>query len=324
MKKVAPDEMKDTVNPDDLAGLRLFADADLSAVAISLGNCPVKGLRPGEALLTPGAAGQTLYLVLRGRLRLHLDSLETEPVQFIEAGEAVGESSLTSRQPMPAYVMADAPTRVLVIEPETFWSLVFAEHAVARNMLTMLIERTHANHALVAERWRREQRRRQTQVDALTGLRNHAALVDLLRRQMLRSSMGKKPLAVLLVDIDHFRRFTQEFGHPAGEEVLYTVAQILQDQARPTDIAARLDGDHRFAIILPDCDEAGARRVAQRLVEEVSKAVMVMPDEIIVPPMTVCIGIAEMHTFEKAEDLLGAADDALSRARGRGRGAFSA
>ena len=97
----------------------------------------------------------------------------------------------------------------------------------------------------MAERLRRRQQCRQTRVDALTGLRNRAALVDLLRRQMLRSAMGKEPLTVLMVDIDHFRRFAWEFGHQAGEEVLYTVAQILQDQARPTDIAARLGGDHR-------------------------------------------------------------------------------
>lgn len=324
MKTEASYKVKDTVSPDELVGLRLFAEADLPAVAALLADCPVKMLCQNEALLSPGAAGQALYLVLRGSLRVHLDSIETEPVQFIEAGEAVGESALAKRKPMSAYVVADAPTRVLVIEPETFWTLVYAEHVVARNMLTMVIERTHAHNALVAERLRRRQQRRQPRVDALTGLRNRAAVVDLLRRQMLRSAMSEKPLTVLMVDIDHFRRFTWEFGHPAGEEVLYTVAQILQDQARPTDIAARLDGDHRFVIILPDCDEHGARGVAQRLAEEVSKAVMVMPDESILPPMTVSIGIAEMRAFAQAEELLEAADYALARARGRGRSAFSA
>lgn len=324
MKTDAPYEVKDTVGPDELVGLRLFTDADLPAVAALLEDCTVKVLHKDEVLLVPGAACQRLYLVLRGSLRAHLDSLETDPMQFIEAGEVLGESSLANRMPISAYIVADAPTSVLVIEQETFWSLVDAEHAVARNMLMMTLERMHANNALVTKGVRlREQHRRQTKVDALTGLRNRAALVDLLRRQMLRSSMGNKPLAVLMVEIDHFRRFTWEFGHAAGEEVLYTVAQILQDQARPTDIAARLDGDHRFAIILPDCDENGARGVARRLCEEVSKAVIVMPDKSILPPMTVSIGIAEMRPFEKAEDLLNAADHALIRVRSRGRGTFS-
>lgn len=324
MKTDAPYEVKDAVSPAELAGLRLLADADLHAVAGLLEDCPVKVLDKDEVLLVPGAASQALYLVLRGRLRVHLDSLETDPMQFVEAGEAVGESSLIGRKPLSVYIVADVSTSVLVIERETFWSLVYAEHAVARNLLTMVIERMQANNVLVAERLRRrEQHRRQTRVDALTGLRNRAALVDLLRRQMLRSAMREKPLAVLRVDIDHFRRFAREFGHPAGEEVLCTVAQILQDQARPTDIAARLDGDHRFAIILPECDENDARGVARRLAEEVSKAVIVMPDESILPPMTVSIGIAEMRAFEKAEELLGAADHALVRARSRGRNAFS-
>ena len=104
------EEVKDTVLPGELAGLRLFAEADLPAVAALLADCPVKMLSQNETLLTPGAAGQALYFVLRGSLRVHLDSLETEPVQFIEAGEAVGESSLANRKPMSAYVVADAPT----------------------------------------------------------------------------------------------------------------------------------------------------------------------------------------------------------------------
>ena len=162
MKTETPYEVKDTVSPDDLAGLRLFAEADLPAVAALLEDCPVKVLHKDEVLLVPGVASQALYLVLRGRLRVHLDSLDTDPVQFVEAGEAVGESSLIGRKPLSAYVVADASTGVLVIEPETFWSLVYAEHAVARNLLTMVIERMQANNVLVAERLRRrEQHHRQ-------------------------------------------------------------------------------------------------------------------------------------------------------------------
>ena len=162
MKTETPYEVKDTVSPDDLAGLRLFAEADLPAVAALLEDCPVKVLHKDEVLLVPGVASQALYLVLRGRLRVHLDSLDTDPVQCADAGAAVGESSLIGRKPLSVYIVADASTSVLAIEPETFWSLVYAEHAVARNLLTMVIERMQANNVLVAERLRRrEQHHRQ-------------------------------------------------------------------------------------------------------------------------------------------------------------------
>lgn len=324
MKTDAPYEIKESVSAVELAGLRLFTDANLQIVTDLLKNCPMRVLYKDEVLLVPDDASQELYLVLSGRLRAHLDSRETDPVQFIEVGEAVGESALIGRKPLSAYIVADAPTSVLVIEQETFWSLVYAEHAVMRNILTMIIESMHANNAPAAENMqRRDPQRRLTNVDALTGLRNRRALEDLLRRQMQRSAMGVKPLSVLMVDIDHFRHFTQTFGRNAGDEVICTVAQIFQEQARPTDILARLDGDQRFAIVLPDCDEHGACGVAQRLCEEVSQAVIAMPDKSILPPMTVSIGVAEMRAFEKTEELLGGADKALARARSRGRGVIS-
>jgi diguanylate cyclase (GGDEF)-like protein len=220
-------------------------------------------------------------------------------------------------------VIADTATSVLIIEQQIFWALVSASHAVARNILLMVVERMRANNALVADGVHlREQCRRQVNVDELTGLRNRRALEDLLRRQLLRSSMNSKITAVLIVDIDDFQRFTREFGRVAGDQAICTVAQTLQDQVRPTDIVARLDGE-KFAVILPESDEEGARIVATRLRDAVSEAVIVMADESILPPVTVSIGMAEMQPFERADQLLQDADKALARAKTNGRNTFS-
>jgi diguanylate cyclase (GGDEF)-like protein len=190
-------------------------------------------------------------------------------------------------------------------------------------MLLMLVERMRANNVKVAEGLRlREEYRRQTNVDDLTGLRNGRALIDLLRRQMLRSSMGRKPLTVLMIDIDHLRNFNEEFGEEAGDHAVYAVAQTLQDQIRPTDIATRVDGE-KFAVLLPECDEVGAQVVAERLRQAVSEAVVVMSDESILPSVTISIGIAEMKAFEKAEELCESADHALQRAKDKGCNTFS-
>ncbi len=314
---------KHIVKPEDLAELRLLANADLKTAADLLQECSVQVLSKEEVLIMPDVTNQALYLVLNGRLRVHLDSPWSDPVQFIETGEAVGEMSLIGEKPTSAYVIADAPSKLLVIEQEVFWSLVYAEHAIARNMLLMVVERMRANNSLVAEGVRlREQYRRQTKVDTVTGLYNRRALEELLRRQLLRSSMNKKPLAVMMVEIDSLRRLNKEFGRTAGDHAIYTVAQMIQNRLRPTDIAARMEGGV-FAMILPECNEAGAQAAANRLREGAAEILLEMKDGSILPPVAISIGIATMRPFEKANELLEAAEQALEQSK-RYRGAGSA
>jgi diguanylate cyclase (GGDEF)-like protein len=312
---------RSAIEAEELAGLRLFASADMNLVTDLLQDCPLLTLRQDEVLLVPGMVNRNLYLLLRGRLRVHLESLDTEAVHHVEAGETVGEISAIDEKPTSAHVVADTTATVLAIDQSTFWSLVNASHAIARNMLLMVVERMRANNDKVAAGVRTAQRH-QTNVDELTGLRNARALVDLLRRQMLRSSMGRKPVTVLMVDIDNFTRFNSDFGADAGDQAIHALAQTLQEQLRPTDIAARVTGE-KFAVILPECDTAGARVVAARLRDAVAETVIVMSDESILPPVTISLGIAEARPFEQAEDVLSAAEQALMRAKVGGRNTYS-
>lgn len=305
------DEAQKNVRLDDLAAMRLFAGADPSSIRRHLGSCPVKRLFEGELLIAPGLGGHALYLVLEGRLRVHLGSLERPPVRLPGAGEAVGGSSVVRGRPV--YVVADRPSTVRAIDHETFWSLVYAEHAVARNMLKMMLEEMGAPRSSSAWETTGEavRHRRRAQIDGLTGLPGRASLLDLLRRQILRSAMGAKPLSVLVVAIDDFAPFASAFGKAAAEEVLCTVAGILRDQIRPTDIVGRPDDTHRFAVVLPECNEQGARQVAHRLAEAVAHAVIAMPDQSILPPVTISIGIAERRDGVPAEELLETAGSRL-------------
>ena len=129
------------VDGEELTGLKLFAGADLDAVAEVMHDCSMHVLRENEVLLTPGRINQTLYLVLKGRLRVHLEGVENDAVQLVETGDAVGEISLIDEKPTTAYVVADTATSVLAIDQRTFWNLVNSSHAVSRNMLLMLVDR---------------------------------------------------------------------------------------------------------------------------------------------------------------------------------------
>ena len=101
--------------------------------------------------------------------------------------------------------------------------------------------------------------------DGLTGLGNRRAFDQTLDTEWARAQRAGKPLALLFVDVDHFKLFNDQHGHQNGDECLRAVAEIIGAQAlRPTDLAARYGGEE-FAMILPDTGSEGARKVAERI-----------------------------------------------------------
>lgn len=307
----------------ELSRLRLFADTDLDNISYLLESCPVRHLETGEALIMPGFPNRSLYVVLNGRLSVHLDTPDAEPTRFIDAGEAVGEISMIDEKPSLAYVVASDASRILTIDHETFWALVNASHSMARNVLLMLVERARSNNEQTIESARLQQQyHRQTPADDLTGLRNRRAFEDLLRRQMVRSAMNREPLTLLVADMDLFKRFNQEFGRAAGDQALFVVAQRLQEQVHPTDIIARIGGD-RFGAIMAHCTQRDACIVAERLREAVAEMVITMADDSILPPVTLSIGVVEIQAFGNATKVMDAADQAVARAKADGRNRIS-
>lgn len=104
--------------------------------------------------------------------------------------------------------------------------------------------------------------------DPLTGIANHRAMQDFLAK--LTENRNKTSVGVLMIDVDHFRKFNEEEGHDAGDEVLRLVARTLRDQVRTHDLAARYGGEE-FTVILPDLDQQRTEETAERLREAISK-----------------------------------------------------
>jgi diguanylate cyclase (GGDEF)-like protein len=106
---------------------------------------------------------------------------------------------------------------------------------------------------------------RLARTDSLTGLFNRRTLDETLEREWRRAVRGERPLAILFVDIDHFKHYNDAYGHQVGDEVLARVAHCIDGQAgRAGDMVARYGGEE-FVVVLPDTDPAGARVVAQRM-----------------------------------------------------------
>jgi diguanylate cyclase (GGDEF)-like protein len=184
-----------------------------------------------------------------------------------------------------------------------------------------------ANQEIVAKiRWHLKNRERiqglcrsQSQLarmalcDGLTGVYNRAYFDATIEKEAARSRRSKKPLSLLLIDLDHFKKINDSLGHLAGDRVLAKVAAVLREQSRISDTVCRYGGEE-FAIILPETPRAHAQLVAERIRREISA----LQDEI---PITASIGI---NCAEKADDLVpevlfAGADAALYAAKRNGR-----
>ncbi|MCP4295915.1 MAG: diguanylate cyclase, partial [Proteobacteria bacterium] len=100
--------------------------------------------------------------------------------------------------------------------------------------------------------------------DGLTGLYNHRYFQDLMDNELSRSRRYKKPFSLIMLDLDHFKKINDEYGHPVGDVVLKEVSKAINNTIRDSDIAARYGGEE-FAVVLPETELRGAAMVAERL-----------------------------------------------------------
>jgi diguanylate cyclase (GGDEF)-like protein len=154
--------------------------------------------------------------------------------------------------------------------------------------------------------------------DSLTGLFNRRYLDDSLSRELSLAWRRSASLSVAILDIDHFKRLNDTFGHDAGDLALRECARVLSKNLRKSDIACRLGGDE-FALVLPDSSLADTRQRVEEICTLI-KQVDMRCDGRVLGIMTLSVGIAVSpeHAFT-ARELLRAADTALYAAKQNGR-----
>lgn len=189
------------------------------------------------------------------------------------------------------------------------------DHVVVGNCVLKFMERSS-----VEARYHEEIYQLAT-IDPLTGLYNRRQFLELLEREIARTASHHRPLAMLLIDLDHFKQINDQFGHLVGDAVLRKVATSLKEVAREDCIIARIGGEE-FVAVLPEQDLVVANDFAQLLCDKV--AGLDLDERCGSQRLTVSIGVTLWRSdMPAASDLLHAADIELYRAKQSGRNRVS-
>lgn len=300
--------------------LHLFEGVDPASIIAILADCPILHLEAGQPI-ADNASGEKahLYVVLRGALGGTTREMHDITTTKVLPGECIGELSVLDDQANPVSVIALQDSEVLAIDSATLWRLIDESNGIARNLLRMMAFRIRAANAQIRKRQKLGEFYRQlSMIDGLTGLQNRSWLNEQLPVLIENAHTVDNPLSLIMIDIDHFKRFNDEHGHLAGDDALRAAAKVLQEELRPRDFAVRYGGEEMM-VILPNTNPKAAAIVAQRLCEHMRQTRVFSDMTRPLPHITASFGVATLTKGQCAEELIAAADHALYRAKDTGR-----
>ncbi len=293
--------------------LQLFQDAD-PRLAPLLAGCAVVHLAGGTPV--DDSTRARLFIVLRGGLDVTMaDGTSSK----ILAGESVGEQSVLDDTSYLSAMTASGDTALLVIEGELVWKLIDQSNTLARNLLRLLSFRIRAANALLRRNQRLGEFYRQLSMnDGLTGLYNRAWLNDMLPKLVATAQRAGTPLSLIMIDLDHFKKFNDRHGHLAGDDALRAASAVIGADLRPSDFALRYGGEE-LMVVLPETPRALAMLVAERLCARMRGATVFADLRAPLPHITASFGVAVLQDGMNETALIAAADAALYRAKETGR-----
>lgn len=307
-----------TAFSDLIARAQLFEGLSLDMFEDVLAQCPVLTLSAGQVLLEPGVPNQCLYVLLDGVLNVCVARSDTEPLAQVAAGDCVGEVSLIDRRSPSAFVLAATEARVLAVSEPLLLQLMQHSHLLSLNLMRVQADHFRRNLESLQSSQRTERRYRDlAQTDALTGLYNRAWCNQVMTAQLAQCVQVGQAVSLAMLDVDHFKQVNDRHGHPAGDVVLKSVADLLRGRFRGTDALARYGGEE-FMVLMP----ATGVQQAQEVLEQVRQALQDLPialDSGETLRCTISIGVAQHQLGQSLNELISLADQMLYRAKQSGR-----
>jgi diguanylate cyclase (GGDEF)-like protein len=299
----------------------MLAGLDRDLVHDVLARSAALELPAGTTLLAPGDHNSSLFLVADGRLLVYLEDPSGRHYLALETGDCVGEMSFLDGRTASAHVLSSTDSRVLEIAAADVWSLIDGTPEFARNLLRVLSNRVRNDNAHLQRSFHLQREYEQAaKTDLLTGVHNRRWMSEMFPRQLARSEFSGQPAALVMADIDHFKRINDTYGHATGDVVLKAVARRLSDTLRPTDFLVRYGGEE-FVALLPGATQESAAIAGERLRRAVADTEYRAHEAEVALRVTVSIGIAMLRLGEALDPLIERADVALYRAKAGGRNA---
>ena len=188
-----------------------------------------------------------------------------------------------------------------------------------RNFTTITLQQKQLADANAALQKRQDELKHLSRHDGLTGLYNRKTFVEMTEAELARARRQTQPTALLLLDLDHFKQVNDTWGHPAGDAVLRTVAELLLANVRNTDVVGRLGGEE-FVVLLPGTTQEGGRVLAEKLLARLTEQPVLWHGAEI--PVSASFGVsADPGTGHGSfNTVYSRADAAMYKAKGAGRG----
>ena len=266
------------------------------------------GADPRTRLIATSAA--TALLMALSAVELFRDTPEGERTLRRLTGAGFAACSVVVALRAVHAAWADQPTLSL-LDPTAVQSLTFVSLYVAVVGLTF-------GFILMAKARAEGQIRHLATRDALTGTLNRRCFLDLAERELARAARSASPVAVVLFDLDHFKRINDTYGHAVGDEVLREFVRTIEGALRASDLFGRYGGEE-FCAVLPDTDAEGALAAAQRLLGYLSERAVSGDGACVRFTASAGVAVRIPEQSGRMEELLARADAALYEAKTAGR-----
>jgi diguanylate cyclase (GGDEF)-like protein len=295
---------------DDFTVAPLASGGDGETRSAPLGHVvmriSLRGLnKERDRMLLLGVAAFLGALLVGGGLAIVLARSVTEPLgSIIAMVDRIGRGELNARVDLkPDCVLSPLVQGI--------------NHMAANVAMTQAELQQRIDEATLELQRQKHAAEREARIDPLTGLDNRRAFLERSERDVHRAGRYGTPVALIMLDLDHFKAINDTYGHPVGDRVLVELAAVLTKSMREVDIVGRLGGEE-FAILMPDTNAEAAMQAAERLNQAVAAMAVEVEGQTIA--CTASCGISAMGVGDGSiHDLLQRADRALYLAKQRGR-----
>ncbi|MEW5814869.1 MAG: GGDEF domain-containing protein [Spirochaetota bacterium] len=311
---------------DFLKRIDIFSNLDTEELRVIFSLMYQTEIQGGKILFHEGDAGDKLFIVASGKVAISVKLPDGSDLDITEinAGNFFGEMSIFENAPRSATCYTKEDSVLFSLQDSNFFDLMRMQPATAikimHRMLNITVQRLQRTGAFLSDMvtWGESARKRAI-TDELTGLFNRRFLDDALEEQFSRAKQNGQPLALVMVDLDHFGELNREYGQATGDNVILAVTPVFKSLFNEKAILARYGGDE-FTFILPETEGEEAYKLCEKVCKELRALTILENLGGGVTRITSSIGVASFpENAQTLEALKGRADQALYRAKELGR-----